>query len=79
MSGEKYSIRSDVWSTGITLLELVQGRFPFPTGLADIELMLYITQNEVRHSDPLIISLAHFFVPTNLGTFLLVVDGILIE
>lgn len=46
LSGSNYSIRSDVWSTGITLLELVQNRFPFPTDLADIELMMYITQNE---------------------------------
>ncbi|KAI0785661.1 kinase [Abortiporus biennis] len=46
LSGLNYSIRSDVWSTGITLLELVQNRFPFPTDLADIELMMYITQNE---------------------------------
>jgi len=46
LSGLNYSIRSDVWSTGISLLELVQNRFPFPTDLADIELMMYITQNE---------------------------------
>ncbi|KAI0081260.1 kinase-like protein [Panus rudis PR-1116 ss-1] len=46
LSGHKYSIRSDVWSTGISLLELVQNRFPFPTDLADIELMMFITQNE---------------------------------
>ncbi|KAJ3571700.1 hypothetical protein NP233_g3586 [Leucocoprinus birnbaumii] len=46
ISGEKYTIRSDVWSTGITLLELVQNRFPFPNDLPPIELMVYITQNE---------------------------------
>ncbi|THH31791.1 hypothetical protein EUX98_g2406 [Antrodiella citrinella] len=46
LSGLNYSIRSDVWSTGISLLELVQNRFPFPSDLADIELMMYITQNE---------------------------------
>lgn len=46
LAGEQYSIRSDVWSTGITLLELVQNRFPFPNDLAQIELMMYITQNE---------------------------------
>lgn len=48
LSGLTYSIRSDVWSTGITLLELVQNRFPFPNDLAQIELMMFITQNEVR-------------------------------
>ncbi|THG99525.1 hypothetical protein EW026_g2839 [Hermanssonia centrifuga] len=46
LSGDQYSICSDVWSTGITLLELVQNRFPFPTDLSQIELMMYITQNE---------------------------------
>ncbi|TCD71264.1 Protein kinase C signaling pathway involved MAPKK protein [Steccherinum ochraceum] len=46
LSGLNYSIRSDVWSTGISLLELIQNRFPFPNDLADIELMMYITQNE---------------------------------
>ncbi|EJF65321.1 kinase [Dichomitus squalens LYAD-421 SS1] len=46
LSGNDYTIRSDVWSTGITLLELVTNRFPFPTDLAAIELMMYIIQNE---------------------------------
>ncbi|KAH9931098.1 kinase-like protein [Epithele typhae] len=46
LSGHDYSIRSDVWSTGISLLELVTNRFPFPTDLAAIELMMYIVQNE---------------------------------
>ena len=53
LSGHDYKIQSDVWSTGITLLELVTNRFPFPTDLAAIELMMYITQNEVwihRHT-----------------------------
>ena len=48
LSGYDYTIRSDVWSTGISLLELVTNRFPFPTDLAAIELMMYIVQNEVR-------------------------------
>ncbi|PCH43778.1 kinase [Wolfiporia cocos MD-104 SS10] len=46
LSGLEYTIRSDVWSTGISLLELVQNRFPFPSDLAAIELMMYITQYE---------------------------------
>ncbi|KAH9892577.1 kinase-like protein [Cubamyces lactineus] len=46
LSGVEYTIRSDVWSTGITLLELVTNRFPFPNDLAAIELMMHITQNE---------------------------------
>ncbi|KAF7361728.1 STE/STE7 protein kinase [Mycena venus] len=44
--GQKYTIRSDVWSTGISLLELVQNRFPFPNDLPPIELMMYITAGE---------------------------------
>jgi mitogen-activated protein kinase kinase len=44
--GNEYTIRSDVWSTGISLLELVQNRFPFPNDLPPIELMIYITQSE---------------------------------
>jgi len=35
-----------VWSTGISLLELVQNRFPFPPDLGAIELMMYITTGE---------------------------------
>ncbi|XP_006460836.1 hypothetical protein AGABI2DRAFT_70301 [Agaricus bisporus var. bisporus H97] len=46
ITGEKYTIRSDVWSTGITILELVQNRFPFPNDLSPIELVMYITKNE---------------------------------
>ncbi|KAJ2914377.1 hypothetical protein MD484_g6028, partial [Candolleomyces efflorescens] len=44
--GQDYTIRSDVWSTGISLLELVQNRFPFPTDVPPIELMMYITNGE---------------------------------
>lgn len=46
IQGKDYTIRSDVWSTGITLLELVQNRFPFPPDLPPIELMMYITNQE---------------------------------
>ena len=47
ISGHAYSIRSDVWSTGLSLLELVQNRFPFPSDLPAIELMMYISASEV--------------------------------
>jgi len=46
ISGADYTIRSDVWSTGITLLELVQNRNPFPSDLPPIELMMYITSGD---------------------------------
>ncbi|KAF9049952.1 kinase-like domain-containing protein [Panaeolus papilionaceus] len=44
--GHEYTIRADVWSTGISLLELVQNRFPFPNDLPPIELMMSITTGE---------------------------------
>ncbi|KAF8482856.1 kinase-like domain-containing protein [Russula ochroleuca] len=62
LSGLEYSIRADVWSTGLSLLELVQNRFPFSSDMPPIELMIYITQSEppqledeadVRWSDPM--------------------------
>ncbi|KAJ7594017.1 STE/STE7 protein kinase [Mycena floridula] len=43
ISGHEYTIRSDVWSTGISILELVQNRFPFPSDLPPIELIFHIT------------------------------------
>lgn len=48
IAGEKYTIRSDVWSTGISLLELVENRYPYPSDLGDIELMMCIAQSAVR-------------------------------
>jgi mitogen-activated protein kinase kinase len=50
LSGLEYSIKADVWSMGISLLELVQNRFPFSSDMPPIELMIYITQSEVRVS-----------------------------
>ena len=47
LSGLEYSIRADVWSTGLSLLELVQNHFPFSNDLPPIELMIHITQSEV--------------------------------
>jgi mitogen-activated protein kinase kinase len=43
--GEEYTIRSEVWSAGLSMLELVQNRFPFPE-LPPIDLILYITKSE---------------------------------
>lgn len=30
ITGQSYTITSDVWSLGVTLLEVAQHRFPFP-------------------------------------------------
>ncbi|TFY74154.1 hypothetical protein EWM64_g9858 [Hericium alpestre] len=46
LSGLEYSIRADVWSTGLSLLELIQNRFPFTADLPPIELMIHVTQSE---------------------------------
>ncbi|EIM79180.1 kinase-like protein [Stereum hirsutum FP-91666 SS1] len=46
LSGLEYSIRADVWSTGLSLLELVQNHFPFSNDMPPIELMIHITQSE---------------------------------
>ncbi|TFL03320.1 kinase-like domain-containing protein [Pterulicium gracile] len=41
--GEKYDVRSDVWSAGITILEFAQNRYPYPEVGSEIERMLQIT------------------------------------
>ncbi|CAE7228988.1 unnamed protein product [Rhizoctonia solani] len=47
ITGNQYSIRADVWSTGLTFLELAQNRFPYPPDLGPIELLTYIVNGEV--------------------------------
>ncbi|KAF8600431.1 Pkinase-domain-containing protein, partial [Ceratobasidium sp. AG-I] len=46
ISGHTYSIRADVWSLGITFLELALHRFPYPDDLGPIELVTYIYNGE---------------------------------
>ena len=45
--GDPYSIRSDVWSTGLTLLELARNKFPFPADLGPIELLSVIVNGDI--------------------------------
>lgn len=51
ISGGKYTIRSDVWSMGISLLELVKNRFPFtfPPGAPAFEVILTISKGKVSN------------------------------
>jgi mitogen-activated protein kinase kinase len=50
LSNKEYTIKCDIWSTGITLLEFTQRRNPFPTDISMLELMVHIMQDEVRLS-----------------------------
>ncbi|KAG8908416.1 Protein kinase C signaling pathway involved MAPKK protein [Tulasnella sp. 403] len=45
--GDPYSIRSDVWSTGLTLLELARNKFPFSPDLGPIELLSVIVNGDI--------------------------------
>jgi mitogen-activated protein kinase kinase len=54
ITGQAYTITSDVWSTGVTLLEVAQHRFPFPADGTEmqpraglIDLLTYIVRQPV--------------------------------
>jgi len=45
--GDHYTIRSDVWSVGLTLLELARNKFPYPPDLGPVELLMVIVNGEI--------------------------------
>ncbi|ELR06067.1 Protein kinase C signaling pathway involved MAPKK protein [Pseudogymnoascus destructans] len=57
ITGQSYTITSDVWSTGVTLLEVAQHRFPFPADAPEgaemqpragpIDLLTYIVNQAI--------------------------------
>ena len=54
ITGQVYTITSDVWSTGVTLLEVAQHRFPFPADGTEmqpkaglIDLLTYIVRQPI--------------------------------
>lgn len=56
ITGQSYTITSDVWSLGVTLLEVAQHRFPFPAdgaemqpraGLGLIDLLTFIVRQPI--------------------------------
>lgn len=51
IEGRPYTIRSDVWSTGLSLLEFAQNRFPYPPDLGPIDLLSVIVRGPVPRLD----------------------------
>lgn len=54
ITGQSYTITSDVWSLGVTLLEVAQHRFPFPADGTEmnpkaglIDLLTYIVRQSI--------------------------------
>lgn len=51
IEGRPYTIRSDVWSTGLSLLEFAQSKFPYPPDLGPIDLLQVIVKGPVPELD----------------------------
>ncbi|KAF9371577.1 Protein kinase C signaling pathway involved MAPKK protein [Mortierella sp. AD011] len=47
IQGGKYPVQSDVWSLGLTMIEIAQMKNPFPNNLAPFELLHYIVNQPV--------------------------------
>lgn len=44
--GRGYDVRSDVWSLGITLMEVATGRFPYPKWNSVFEQLYQVVQGD---------------------------------
>lgn len=42
-------LKSDVWAMGMTLLEFVQNKYPYPPDLSTVELMMHIVNGDVSN------------------------------
>ncbi|KAJ1947503.1 Protein kinase C signaling pathway involved MAPKK protein [Linderina pennispora] len=55
IKGDRYAVQSDVWSLGLTMIEVSQRQFPFPPPghrqLSEIELLEYIIHMPVPEMD----------------------------
>lgn len=54
-----YDVRSDVWSLGITLMEVATGKFPYPSKWGSVFEQLYQVIN--------LIKINHYCMEINLG------------
>lgn len=47
MEGDGYSVQSDIWSLGLSLIELAIGIYPIPSpSKADVDLIMNLKENE---------------------------------
>lgn len=50
--GKEYDVRSDVWSLGITLIEIATGRFPYPKWNSVFEQLHQVVEGDPPRLSP---------------------------